>query len=78
MINVHPKNSKLLARGISILRRAAKVDKKTAQQALLAARNSVPVALVMLQAQVDRPEAERALKLAGGHVREAISAARSL
>ena len=78
MINVHPKNSKLVARGISILRRAAGVDKKKAQQALRAARNSVPVALVMLQAEVDRTEAERALKLAAGHVREAIAAAQSL
>lgn len=78
MINVHPKNSKLVARGISILRRAAGVDKKKAQQALRAARNSVPVALVMLQAEVDRAEAERALKLAAGHVREAIAAAQSL
>jgi NACalpha-BTF3-like transcription factor len=32
----------------------------------------------MLQAQVDRKEAERALNLAGGHVRRAITAARSL
>lgn len=78
MINVHPKNSKLVARGISILRRAAGVDKKKAQEALRAARNSVPVALVMLQAEVDRTEAERALKLAAGHVREAIAAAQSL
>jgi N-acetylmuramic acid 6-phosphate etherase len=78
MINVHPKNSKLVARGISILRRAARVDKKKAQQALRAARNSVPVALVMLQAEVDCAEAERALKLSGGHVRQAIAAAQSL
>ena len=35
-------------------------------------------ALVMLQAEVDRAEAERALKLAAGHVREAIAAAQSL
>jgi N-acetylmuramic acid 6-phosphate etherase len=78
MINVHPKNSKLVARGISILRRAARVDKKKAQQALRAAGNSVPVALVMLQAEVDCAEAERALKLSGGHVRQAIAAAQSL
>jgi NACalpha-BTF3-like transcription factor len=32
----------------------------------------------MLQAQVDRKEAERALNLASGHVRRAITAARSL
>ncbi len=78
MINVPPKNSKLAARGIRILQRAAGVDRKTAQQALKTARNSVPVALVMLHAQVDRPEAEQALQSAAGHVRQAIAAARSL
>lgn len=78
MINVNPKNSKLSARAISILQAAARVDKKTAQQALKAAKNSVPVALVMLYADVDRRNAEQALKSAKGHVRQAITAARSL
>jgi N-acetylmuramic acid 6-phosphate etherase len=78
MINVHPKNSKLAARGIRILQQAAGVDRKTARQALGAARNSVPVALVMLHAEVNRREAELALRSAGGHVRQAIAAARSL
>jgi N-acetylmuramic acid 6-phosphate etherase len=78
MINVNPKNSKLSARAISILQAAARVDKKTAQQALQAAKNSVPVALVMLYADVDRRNAEQALKSAKGHVRQAITAARSL
>lgn len=78
MINVPPKNSKLAARGVSILRRAAGVDRKMAQQALKAARNSVPIALVMLHAAVDRREAEQALQSAGGHVRQAIARARSL
>ncbi len=78
MINVNPKNSKLFARAISILQAAARVDKKTAQQALKAAKNSVPVAVVMLYADVDRRNAEQALKSAKGHVRQAITAARSL
>ena len=78
MINVPPKNSKLAARGVSILQKAASVSRPIAQQALKAARNSVPVALVMLEAEVDRREAERALKLSKGHVRQAIAAARSL
>jgi N-acetylmuramic acid 6-phosphate etherase len=78
MINVPPKNSKLAARGVSILQRAAEVDRRTAQQTLKAAKNSVPVALVMLHAEVDRREAQRALKFARGHVRQAIAAARSL
>jgi len=78
MVNVTPRNSKLAARGVSILQQAAGVSSEVASKALRAAGNSVPVALVMLQAQVQRGEAERALKLAKGHVRRAIAAARSL
>jgi N-acetylmuramic acid 6-phosphate etherase len=78
MVNVTPRNSKLAARGVSILQQAAGVSEEIARQALRAAGTSVPVGLVMLQAQVDRKEAERALNLAGGHVRRAITAARSL
>jgi len=78
MVNLNPKNSKLAERGVSILRRAAKVSREIAQQALKTAGNSVPVALVMLQAQVDRQAAEQALESSKGHVRQAISAARSL
>jgi len=78
MVNVTPRNSKLAARGVSILQQAAGVSEQIAGQALRLARNSVPIGLVMLQAEVDRKEAERALKSAGGHVRRAIAAARSL
>lgn len=78
MVNVTPRNSKLAARGVSILQQAASVSSDVASKALRSAGNSVPVALVMLQAQVDRHEAERALKSAGGHVRRAIAGARSL
>jgi N-acetylmuramic acid 6-phosphate etherase len=78
MVNVTLRNSKLAARGVSILEQAAGVSGEIARQTLQLAGNSVPVGLVMLQAQVDRKEAERVLKLAGGHVRRAITAARSL
>jgi N-acetylmuramic acid 6-phosphate etherase len=78
MVNVTPRNSKLAARGVSILQQAAGVSSDVATKALRAAGNSVPVALVMLQAEVDSREAERTLKLARGHVRRAIAAARSL
>jgi N-acetylmuramic acid 6-phosphate etherase len=78
MVNVTPRNSKLAARGVSILRQATRVNEDIARQSLRAAGNSVPVGLVMLQAQVDRKDAERALKSAGGHVRKAIMLARSL
>jgi N-acetylmuramic acid 6-phosphate etherase len=78
MVNVTPKNSKLLARGVTILQRSTGISRRIAEQALKAAGNSVPVALVMLQTQVDRREAVRAVKTAAGHVRHAIAAARSL
>lgn len=78
MVNVTPRNSKLAARGVSILQQAASVSSDVASKALRSAGNSVPVALVMLQAQVDRHEAEHALKSAKGHVRRAIAGALSL
>jgi N-acetylmuramic acid 6-phosphate etherase len=78
MVNVTPRNSKLAARGVSILQQATGVSEAIAREALRTAGNSVPVGLVMLQAKVDPVEAERALKSAGGHVRRAITTARSL
>jgi len=78
MVNLNPKNSKLAERGVSILRRAAKVSREIAQQTLKAAGNSVPVAMVMLQAEVNREQAEQSLDATRWHVREAIAAARSL
>ena len=78
MVNVHLKNRKLVERAVSILQSAANVSTEAAQQALKNAGSSVPVALVMLQAQVSRADARRALKSARGHVRRAIAAARSL
>jgi N-acetylmuramic acid 6-phosphate etherase len=78
MVNLNPKNSKLVERGVSILRRAAKVSRDVAQQTLKSSGNSVPVALVMLQAEVSREEAEHALESTKGHVRHAIAAARNL
>jgi N-acetylmuramic acid 6-phosphate etherase len=78
MVNVHPKNEKLVERGITILQRAAGVSRTEALHALKASGNRVPVALVMLQAAVSRAHAERALKSTNGHVRRAIASARAL
>lgn len=73
MVNLHPKNTKLLARAAGILQKAAGVDADPALQALKSAGNSVPVALVMLKAGVSRAEARRRLKAAKGNVRAAIA-----
>jgi N-acetylmuramic acid 6-phosphate etherase len=78
MVNVHLKNEKLLERGLRILEQAAGVDRETAVRALRDARNSVPVALVMLKAGVDREAAQQHLRNSGGHVRKAIDSAQPL
>jgi N-acetylmuramic acid 6-phosphate etherase len=75
MINVHVKNHKLRERGLTILQQAAGITREAAEQALRASGDDVPVALVMLKADVDRNQATRALKSSGGHVRQAIAAA---
>lgn len=78
MVNVHVKNYKLRERGLTILQQAAGVTPEAAEQALRAARNNVPAALVMLEANVSRTQAIKALKSTSGHVRRAINAARAL
>src|ERR1700746_1809797 len=72
MVNVHMQNSKLVERGIRILMSACKIDRETAVQTIKSAGRSVPVALVMLKAKVDKPEAVRRLAKSDGNVRLAI------
>jgi N-acetylmuramic acid 6-phosphate etherase len=78
MINLHVKNYKLRERGLTILQQAAGITRAAAEQALQAAGDDVPVALVMLQANITRQQATKALKQTHGHVRQAINAARAL
>lgn len=75
MVNVHPKNDKLVERAIGILEKAAAVDRTAAAAALENSKQSVPLALIMLKAGLSLRDAERHLKLAGGNVRQAIAAA---
>ena len=72
MVNVHMQNSKLVERGIRILMSACKIDRPTAVDTIKSAGRSVPVALVMLKAKVDKPEAVRRLAKSDGNVRLAI------
>jgi N-acetylmuramic acid 6-phosphate etherase len=72
MVNVHMQNSKLVERGIRILMSACQIDRETAVQTIKSAGRSVPVALVMLKAKVDKPEAVRRLAKSDGNVRLAI------
>ena len=72
MVNVHMQNSKLVERGIRILMGACKIDRHAAVHTIKSAGRSVPVALVMLKAKVDKPEAVRRLAKSDGNVRLAI------
>jgi N-acetylmuramic acid 6-phosphate etherase len=74
MVNLQLKNEKLIERGISTVRRVAKVNRDVALATLEAADMKVAVALVMLCAKVTRPEAIRRLKRAQGSIRMAIEA----
>ena len=75
MVNVSPKNEKLMQRAVAILERATGADHASATRALKASGNQTPVALVMLTANVSRAEATAALKKADGNVRQAIALA---
>jgi N-acetylmuramic acid 6-phosphate etherase len=72
MVHVHMQNSKLVERGISILKRACNVSRDEAVSVIKSAGRSVPIALVMLKAGVDKQEAVRRLARSDGNVRRAI------
>jgi N-acetylmuramic acid 6-phosphate etherase len=72
MVNVHMQNSKLVERGIRVLMAACHIDRPKAVDTIKSAGRSVPVALVMLKASVDKPEAVRRLAKSDGNVRLAI------
>ena len=72
MVNVHVKNKKLWERGVTVLEQAAGISREAARRAFDAGGRSVPVALVMLKAEVSKTEARRRLKAARGNVRQAI------
>jgi N-acetylmuramic acid 6-phosphate etherase len=72
MVNMHPKNEKLVERGIVILELLAQVPRKVAFDALNTAGMNVPVALVMLKANASKGESAKRLRKAKGNVRKAI------
>jgi N-acetylmuramic acid 6-phosphate etherase len=76
MVNVAPKNEKLLQRAIGILEQATGATHASATQALKASGKKTPVALVMLAAGVTRPQAQAALRKSKGNVRQAIALAK--
>ena len=72
MVNVQPKNRKLVDRACRIVAQGADVDADRAAQLLDAANGSVRVAILMGKAQIGREEAERRLADAHGRISQAL------
>jgi N-acetylmuramic acid 6-phosphate etherase len=73
MVNVQVLNRKLVERSLTILEKAAAVNRETAAKALKAAGNQVAVALIMLETGLGRKQAEKRLKSVKGNVRRALA-----
>ena len=73
MVNVQPKNTKLVDRALRIIARAAQVSQERAAELLAQSGNSVRGAIVMGRLGVTRQEAEQRLAKAGGRVSEALN-----
>ncbi|MGD0796477.1 MAG: N-acetylmuramic acid 6-phosphate etherase [Acidobacteriaceae bacterium] len=76
MVNVHMKNAKLVERGIRVLMRVCNIDRDAAIRTIKCAGKSIPIAVVMLKANVDKMEAVRRLAKSDGNVRLAIDDSR--
>ena len=72
MVNVQPKNTKLLDRARRIVAQAVGVSYEAAAELLAAAGSSVRTAVIMGKMGVDRETAERRLAAAGGRVSQAL------
>jgi N-acetylmuramic acid 6-phosphate etherase len=75
MVNVQPKNEKLVDRARRIVAAAAGVDYERAAEVLEGSGRSVKTAIVMARLNVDREEAGRRLAEARGRVRAALGEA---
>jgi len=68
MVNVQPKNVKLVDRARRILSQAADIPYERAAELLVEAGNSVRTAIVMARSGAGREDAERRLAAAGGRI----------
>src|SRR5450432_627405 len=73
MVNVQPKNTKLVDRARRIVAQAAEVSYQRAGELLAAAGNSVGTAILMGKAGLSREEAERRLAESGGRIAQALA-----
>ena len=72
MVNVQPKNTKLVDRARRIVSQAAGVSYERAGALLDEAGGSVRTAILMAKSGIDRAEAERRLAAAGGRISKAL------
>jgi N-acetylmuramic acid 6-phosphate etherase len=72
MVNVQPKNSKLVDRAQRIIAGATGLSYDKAGEALIAARRDVKTAIVMARSGVSREEAQARLAAAGGRITGAL------
>ena len=72
MVNVQPKNTKLVDRARRIVAQAAGVPRERAAELLAASGDNVRVAILMEKTGLDRAEAERRLATARGRVSAAL------
>jgi N-acetylmuramic acid 6-phosphate etherase len=72
MVNLQPKNVKLLDRARRIVAEAAGTSRERAAELLKAAGDNVPVAIVMGKTGLARAEAEQRLSAAGGRISQAL------
>jgi N-acetylmuramic acid 6-phosphate etherase len=72
MVNVQPKNVKLVDRACRIVSQATGVSRERARELLEASGNSVRAAILMGKTGIGRQEAERRLAAAGGSISKAL------
>jgi N-acetylmuramic acid 6-phosphate etherase len=72
MVNVQPRNEKLVNRARRIIAKAGRVDYDRAGELLESSGGSVRTAIVMARLQLSREDAERRLAKAGGRVSAAL------
>ncbi|MDQ6568422.1 MAG: N-acetylmuramic acid 6-phosphate etherase [Haemophilus parahaemolyticus] len=72
MVDVQASNEKLKARAVKIVMEATDCAKETAETTLLQAGNHAKVAILMILAKVDKPQAEKMLAETQGKLRQAL------
>lgn len=72
MVDLKQSNEKLRSRGLRIIMTATGCSEQCASETLAAARGNVKTALTSILLNTSVPEAERALEISGGHVRNTL------